>query len=112
MAYDCSVKEVMENGQKKFIVEITCKDQQEKEIIREIRYKYSDKGIPIIAKSIATGVEIRFDGIKQASEMLVSEVSAKTRENRIGECLKGDRESYLGYTWRYADESKKRKRRG
>lgn len=106
---NCSVKEIVENGKKKFIVEITC-EEQEKEIVleKEIRYKESDKGVPIIAKSIATGVEIRFESIKQASYMLISDGKPKTRENRIGECLKGVRDSYLGYTWRYEDESKRR----
>lgn len=112
MAYDCTVKEITENGQKKFIVEITCKDEKEIIIEREIRYKQDEKGIPIIARSKATGVEIRFESIKQASQMINTGAKSKTIEKHIGECLNGMTKSAYGYTWRYEDESRRRKRRG
>lgn len=56
---------------------------------------------PIIATSITTGIGIRFDSIKQASQMLVTDGKDRTREKRIGECLNGSRANIYGYTWEY-----------
>ena len=59
---------------------------------------------PIIATILATGTQIRFDSIRQASKMLVTDGTDRTREKRIGECLNGTKKSYLGLHFEYVEE--------
>lgn len=104
--YNCTLKEVKENGKTKFIIEVICEEQEKKvEVIKEIHYvsKHHGNSKAIIGKSKATGVAIRFESIKQASEMIKTGAKSHTIEKHIGECLKGIKKSAYGYTWEYTD---------
>lgn len=59
---------------------------------------------PIIATSVATGIQVRFDSIGQASKMLITKGADKTRVRKIVYCLNGERPTAYGYTWEYEKE--------
>lgn len=57
-------------------------------------------GVSITNPTIA----IKFDSVEQASHFFVSRCASEVQAIYIQDCLDGNRENFLGYTWHYAED--------
>lgn len=66
---------------------------------------------PIIATCMSdNGIQIRFESVEQASQMIVGRGSEYSKAERIKMCLDGEMDKCLGFRWRFVEDRSQRTR--
>lgn len=82
----------------------TCRFITKSENMKEVTERTEPhRAKKVKATHVETGHILEFESITQASKIIQSKGTERTREKKIGDCLNGRQKSAYGYLWEYVD---------